>query len=96
MNRDNGTDAPPLPHHIDGPGRVFAFSPVCMKCAHWSIVPGIPFPKFHCAGFGEHIPDEIWSGKHGHKTPYEGDHGVRFELQVGPRKSKKHLNGESA
>lgn len=86
---DPVTDETPLPNRLDGPGRRGAYSPVCMSCTHWSIVEAVPFPKFHCDGFGEHIPAEIWSGKHDHKTPYEGDHGVRFELQVEPRKPKR-------
>lgn len=32
-----------------------------------------------CKAFPEEIPQEIWLGKHDHKTPFPGDHGIRFE-----------------
>ena len=36
-----------------------------------------------CLAFPEGIPEEILLGKVGHKEPYDGDHGIQFELVDG-------------
>ena len=32
-----------------------------------------------CAAFPNGIPLEIWKAENGHRKPYPGDHGIRFE-----------------
>jgi hypothetical protein len=48
--------------------------PQCFNCRHLS--DGAP-P--HCAAFPDEIPMAILLNEHDHKTPFAGDHGVRFE-----------------
>lgn len=45
----------------------------CNECAHK--VKGTAT----CKAFPDRIPDDILLGRHDHKKPYPGDHGVRFE-----------------
>lgn len=50
---------------------------VCLHCKHLdqdNLVSG-----FYCSAFDDEIPDDIIDGKHDHKTPYPGDHGIMFE-----------------
>jgi hypothetical protein len=52
----------------------YALSPVCMYCKNLNLeVPGT------CAAFPDGIPDEIYSGRDKHTSPFPGDHGIRFE-----------------
>lgn len=46
--------------------------PRCLYCKHYK--------NGQCAAFPELIPAEILSGEVEHLTPYEGDHGIQFEL----------------
>ena len=53
----------------------------CACCAH--LDPRCKKPErlypYRCKAFPDKIPDEILSGKHDHRKPFEGDHGIRFE-----------------
>lgn len=50
----------------------------CVLCVHLRASrPGEP-PT--CEAFPEGVPVEIYTGDVTHEEPYEGDNGVRFEL----------------
>lgn len=44
----------------------------CVGCAHY-------LGNLECEAFPDGIPDEIITGLHDHRQPYEGDGGIRYE-----------------
>ena len=68
-----------------GEDSIPAFSPVCSRCVHyeWSTAR-------RCAAFPDGIPLPIWLGEHGHRTPYPGDHGIRFEKITLEEAERRH------
>jgi hypothetical protein len=46
---------------------------LCNFCKHWS-------EEGDCAAFPGQIPLDVFYGRHDHRDPYPGDHGIRFEL----------------
>lgn len=51
--------------------------PACIDCKNLISVRGAK-----CKAFPDGIPEEIWIGGNDHKKPVEGDHGIRFELDL--------------
>jgi hypothetical protein len=50
---------------------------LCIFCRH------LKEGTICCAAFPEGIPDDILFALRDHREPYEGDHGIRFELKPG-------------
>ena len=48
----------------------------CLTCKHYE-------GAWTCAAFPQKIPSEIATGDHDHRTPFEGDGGIRFERDEG-------------
>ena len=48
----------------------------CARCKNH-----IKFKK--CKAFSGDIPEAILDGKHDHREPYPGDHGIQFEPKKG-------------
>jgi EAL domain-containing protein (putative c-di-GMP-specific phosphodiesterase class I) len=62
----------------DEDGQHLAMMPVvlseqCATCKHWT-------RNMQCEAFPELIPEAIRSGQFDHTRPFEGDHGIRYEL----------------
>jgi hypothetical protein len=51
----------------------------CAFCVHCRRENGV----YRCAAFPEGIPTDILDGRHDHRLPYPGDHGIRLELKPG-------------
>lgn len=49
----------------------------CYTCRHYS-------GSQSCRAFPGGIPEEIMSGRHDHRTPYDGDHDILWEQDDGP------------
>ena len=56
----------------------------CIYCKHLS-------DKFKCLAFPDGIPEEILTGDHDHKKPFEGDNGIQFE----PKKEGEDEHGKN-
>jgi hypothetical protein len=50
-------------------------SRVCDYCRHRFLA----LHQRRCAAFPDGIPMPIWRAEHDHRTPYAGDHGIRWE-----------------
>jgi hypothetical protein len=44
----------------------------CQWCAHYS-------GERRCEAFPAGIPEPLWLAEHLHRTPFEGDQGLRYE-----------------
>lgn len=56
---------------------------VCNHCRHYL------FHDRACAAFPAGIPPDIWMGDTPHRSPYPGDHGIRYEVDsqyISPRR----------
>lgn len=50
------------------------YAPMCTRCRHLR-----DRDTRRCAAYPDRIPAAIWDGRHNHRTPYPGDHGIQFE-----------------
>lgn len=63
---------------LDKDSHLPLYSPTCAHCRHLRSL-----AMRCCDAFPEEygIPVEIWMGENAHRTPYPGDHGIRFEAR---------------
>jgi hypothetical protein len=54
--------------------------PICLKCRHFKNIKEEHW--FKCTAFPLGIPNEIIYGRHDHRTKFQGDKGIRFELKT--------------
>lgn len=54
---------------------MIGLGPRCIYCKHYNRE-----TSGTCRAFPEDIPAEFFLGEAEHVTPYEGDHGIQFEL----------------
>jgi hypothetical protein len=57
----------------DGEHSIPLFSTTCDGCRHLDLG-----KKRACSAFPDGIPLRIWLGRHDHRTPYRGDHGIQY------------------
>ena len=53
---------------------------VCVLCNHLDRRALREQKRLVCPAFPNGVPREIREGYHEHRTPFPGDHGIRFEL----------------
>jgi len=59
--------------------------PICAACSRLRLIPvGETDFTVGCDAFPEGIPDDIFLGGFDHRRPFDGDHGIRFDLAEGP------------
>ena len=54
----------------------------CLHCKHFKedcTCAAFPVESIDDEGLPRAIPKEITSGKHDHRNPFPGDHGIQFE-----------------
>jgi hypothetical protein len=67
--------------------------PQCSDCKHRFREKG----PYRCAAFPDGVPEAVLVGRHDHREPYPGDHGILFELSpAAKRKQSKSRKGGSA
>ncbi|MCC2670336.1 MAG: hypothetical protein K0Q72_2807 [Armatimonadetes bacterium] len=77
----DGKEVPELGDDLDKNYHLPVYSQVCTLCRHLdrTVPRAFAEERGKCKAFPDAIPDEIWLGRHRHRDPYPGDHGVRFE-----------------
>lgn len=55
--------------------------PLCESCAR--LGPGPDGVGFACAAFPDGIPDAIYVGGFDHRQPFDGDGGIRYQMEAG-------------
>lgn len=55
--------------------------PICLSCRFFNRDPEAQV--FGCDVYPNGIPEDIYTSRHDHRSPYPGDGGVQFEQQIG-------------